>query len=197
MSQQVSPLFFFPAFNTVFWMPLSMLNVFYCFAHPERETAGALINGWKRWAGCHCGFPGRSDPAEPVPVQEGWGMGSLGVRGAGSGGGWTLSSPSTGLTHHHPTAEHGFPAWPLPPASPSGAHPGLQPLWHGTRQARRVLTRTVCRACPGVPTGDLIQLPILKIKGSWGSEGVDMGSRKHPPQHPLPRKRHGAPTAFL
>lgn len=23
-----------------------MLSVFYCFAHPERGTAGALINGW-------------------------------------------------------------------------------------------------------------------------------------------------------
>lgn len=115
MSQQVSPLFFFPAFNTVFWMPLSMLNVFYCFAHPERETAGALINRWKRWAGCHCGFPGQSDAAKPVPVQEGWGMGSLGVLGAGSGGGRTVPRPSTGLTHHHLTAEHGFPA--LAPSS--------------------------------------------------------------------------------
>lgn len=70
MSQQVSTLFFFCAFNTVFWMPLSMLNVFYCFAHPERGTAGALINGWERWAGCCCGFHGRFSSAEPVPVSR-------------------------------------------------------------------------------------------------------------------------------
>lgn len=45
-----------------------MLTVFYCFAHPERGNARALINGWKRWAGCCCSFSGCSDP-------QGWSLG--------------------------------------------------------------------------------------------------------------------------
>lgn len=115
---------------------------------------------------------GRSDPQSPAlrGGDAGWHPG---------GGRWLHRPvPSAGLTHHPPMAERGFPSWPLPP------HRQLWPPW----QAR---TGMVCRACPHVPAGELIQPLVFQMKGSWRSAGGDMGSRKHPLQHLLPRKRRG------